>query len=585
MKRKLFLLFACMTFFVQAIYAQDIILKRTGDEIKVTVTEVSTEYVKYKKFEYLTGPVHNISVSEIFMIKYEDDSRDVFEKNQVTGKIQIKHHEAEKISLPQMKQVSNGTFEMLAFDGASVSFRAVVETPVYSVSQVSDGRTIEAVSIRFKNGVATVRSSSDDSSMQLGVSDMLLSKGTEVQCSFKNVPAGFVPQTIVFLTSETAAPMSYDVAAGEWIKSKETAVSTSSSSVPKTSPKPKPQNSSNDIVDLLENNIIEAEITGGDITYVNLRIRRLVPDVVNVQIPAGSFFVSENPAAQNMVATAEKRTRLTTNGWVNLSIPAACANRPKDIPDGNDKFSVQRSPNQKELAQLMLALGKSGATTLVKQAAVWIVTDNADFDDLGILTTSQGNTRAIWYETTTRAMKICAEAGIDITKKNIWNDKETIVSKLSAGELKNWLRNFGVSKPTQTQSSASTTDSNAAQTANTRPLTIKCVNDIKSGTGVPDTKVHLAYYDKRDSKWVIRLATADASGIARFNIPVGEDKASYAFLVAFTEEKLSQAMNDVDNNKRYTMRMPDDTMELELWIATNGESMTNKKGSVQMWYK
>jgi hypothetical protein len=312
---------------------------------------------------------------------------------------------------------------------------------------------------------------------------MLLPKNTEIRCRFENIPAGFVAQTIVFLTGETAAPMSYDIATGKWIKPEppvvstnppvvstnppavstnpsavstnppavstgSSAVSTGSPGVPKVSPNPRPQKSSNDIVDLLENNILEVEIAGGNITYVNLRVRRLVPEVVNVTIPAGSFFVSDNPAAQNMVATAEKKTRLTTDGWVSISMPAACANRPKDIPDGNDKFRVQRSPNQDELTRLMPALGKSNATILVKQAAVWIVTDDADFDDLGILTTSPGNTRAIWYETTARAMKICAEAGIDITKKRIWRDKETIVSKLSAGELKNWLQNFGVPKTT-----------------------------------------------------------------------------------------------------------------------------------------
>jgi hypothetical protein len=209
-----------------------------------------------------------------------------------------------------------------------------------------------------------------------------------------------------------------------------------------------------DIVELLENKIIEAEIRGSDITNVNLRIRRLVPYAVNVRIPVGSFFVSENPSAQNMVATGANNVRLTTAGWQSISIPAACANRPKDIPDSSDKFSVQRLPNQEELARLMPVLNKSGAGTTTKQAAVWMITDNADYDDLGILVSSPGNVRAIGPETTARAMKICVEAGIDITKKNIWRDRETIISKLPAGELKNWLKNFD--KPEQTPPAPST---------------------------------------------------------------------------------------------------------------------------------
>jgi hypothetical protein len=196
-----------------------------------------------------------------------------------------------------------------------------------------------------------------------------------------------------------------------------------------------------DIVELLENNIIETDISGNDITQMDVKIRRLVSYAVNVRIPVGSFFVSKNPEVQNMVATAEKKMRLTNGNWQDISIPAACANLPKDIPGSGDKFSIQQSPDQAELAQLIPTLDKANASILVKQAAVWIVTDNVDFDDLGILINAN-NTRAIWYESTARAMKICAEAGIDITKKKIWNDKETIASKLLEGKLKNWLKNF-----------------------------------------------------------------------------------------------------------------------------------------------
>jgi hypothetical protein len=202
------------------------------------------------------------------------------------------------------------------------------------------------------------------------------------------------------------------------------------------------QTGEHDIVELLKNNIIEAEIRGGDITYVNLRLRRLVPGPVSVLVPVGSFFVSANSSAQNMVATGAKKVRLTNNGWQSVSIPAACANRPKDIPDSNDKFTVQHSPNQEELARLMPVINKSGAGTITKQAAVWIITDNADYDDLGILVSGPGNARVIGTAEAARAMKICADAGIDITKKNIWRDRESIMSRLPAGELKTWLKNL-----------------------------------------------------------------------------------------------------------------------------------------------
>jgi hypothetical protein len=624
MRKKLIMMFVCFVFFAQALYAQDVITKQNGDIINSKIMEVGTETVKYKKFELPNGPDYIISAEEVFMIKYEKGNKDIFEKNQATGKIQIRHVDAENgkppvqqqqplalepkstatasdnknselkeitdelpvpaegetlyegtatfpnvdvkdfkiafllsadnstmynwkimykelkvkangtsvdlrstsekrapvgkdttyidlgntkisgltfvnggakakiwhkyvstdystsrttevnfgtveiffriikgkgpaivenksVSEPQntqssqVKQPDNGTFEFLDFDGVSVSFRAVVETPFYMASLSSGDRTIKASSINNTKGNirigdgATARPGSslllDDNSPNLR-----LPKDTEVKCTFENIPAGFTPKSIVLLTNEKAAPMSYNLTTGEWVRPKQIGAAGGQSTQSAQLGEPySAKNGEYDIVELLENNIVEAEISGNDITQVNVKIRRLVPYAVNVRIPVGSFFVSENQSAQNMVATAEKKVRLTTGGWQNISILAACANRPKDIPNSNDKFSINQSPSQAELAQLMPALNKANASTPVKQAAVWIVTDDANFDDLGILTNAD-NTRAIWYESTTRAMRICVEAGIDITKKKIWNDKETIVSKLSAGELKNWLK-------------------------------------------------------------------------------------------------------------------------------------------------
>jgi hypothetical protein len=471
MGKKLITVFACLVFFVQALYAQDVIVKQNGDIINSKVLEVGTEIVKYKKFEHLTGPDYTISAAEVFMIKYETNNKDIFEKNPVTGKIQIRHIKAEVDTgnLPppaqpqpvqqqqpqpqpqpappstQVKQTNNGTFEMLGFDGASVTFRAMVETPFYMVSLSSDDRSVKASSISNNKGDIIIgggATATSGSLLLLGGSapNLRLQKDTEVKCTFENIPAGFTPTAIVLLTDEKAAPMSYNISSGEWIKLKQTGAAGGSPAQSGDDPY-SAKSGEYDIVELLENNIVEAEISGNDITQVNVKIRRLVPYAVNVKIPIGSFFVSENPSAQNMVATDEKKARLTTGGWQNVSIPAACANRPKDIPDNSDKFSIRQSPSQEELVKLMPVLNKANASIPVKQAAVWIVTDNANFDDLGILTNAD-NTRAIWYESTVRAMKICAEAGIDITKKRIWKDKETIVSKLSAGELKTWLMNF-----------------------------------------------------------------------------------------------------------------------------------------------
>jgi hypothetical protein len=62
--------------------AQDVILKKDGNEIKAIVKEVGEETIKYNKFDNPSGPVYSIKKSEIFMITYKNGSKDVFKSEE-----------------------------------------------------------------------------------------------------------------------------------------------------------------------------------------------------------------------------------------------------------------------------------------------------------------------------------------------------------------------------------------------------------------------------------------------------------------------------------------------------------------------
>ena len=66
-------------FTVVCAHAQDIIIKKNGEEIQAKVEEVGTTEVKYRKFGNEASPVYAVLKSELFMIKYEDGGKDVFE--------------------------------------------------------------------------------------------------------------------------------------------------------------------------------------------------------------------------------------------------------------------------------------------------------------------------------------------------------------------------------------------------------------------------------------------------------------------------------------------------------------------------
>ena len=76
MKQILLMLLICTT--GNIIFAQDIIIKRSGDEIESKVIEITNEAIKYKSFHNIDGPIRNILISDVFMIIYENGVREKF---------------------------------------------------------------------------------------------------------------------------------------------------------------------------------------------------------------------------------------------------------------------------------------------------------------------------------------------------------------------------------------------------------------------------------------------------------------------------------------------------------------------------
>ncbi len=59
-------------------FAQDIITKKSSEDIQAKVTEVTTTEIKYKKFDNQSGPTFTILKSDVLMIRYENGSKDIF---------------------------------------------------------------------------------------------------------------------------------------------------------------------------------------------------------------------------------------------------------------------------------------------------------------------------------------------------------------------------------------------------------------------------------------------------------------------------------------------------------------------------
>jgi hypothetical protein len=93
----------CLLGSVTVTNAQDIITKKNGDEIKAKVLEIGVKEVKYKRFGNESGPTYTLSKSEIFLIKYENGDKDVFNEKTKEKDTPVKE------AVPEKKQAIKQT--------------------------------------------------------------------------------------------------------------------------------------------------------------------------------------------------------------------------------------------------------------------------------------------------------------------------------------------------------------------------------------------------------------------------------------------------------------------------------------------
>jgi hypothetical protein len=79
--RKLIILLCILSGFLSA-YSQDEITLRTGETLKAKIVEVGLQDITYKKAENPAGPFYTLKKEKVFMIKYENGTKDVFEAAQ-----------------------------------------------------------------------------------------------------------------------------------------------------------------------------------------------------------------------------------------------------------------------------------------------------------------------------------------------------------------------------------------------------------------------------------------------------------------------------------------------------------------------
>ena len=108
-------------------------------------------------------------------------------------------------------------------------------------------------------------------------------------------------------------------------------------------------------------------------------------------------------------------------------------------------YQGESRPNGKNLANLLSLLHVRYEWLMYGKHSDDAAENNASYSDLGTLVygSPYGGRRAINEYEAARAMQLCQEAGIDITGKRIWRDRNRILGGLTDQGLRSWLQSAG----------------------------------------------------------------------------------------------------------------------------------------------
>ncbi|MCX6646681.1 MAG: hypothetical protein NTY09_10030 [bacterium] len=212
------------------------------------------------------------------------------------------------------------------------------------------------------------------------------------------------------------------------------------------------------IYSLVANDKIEIVAQGDTYNTVKITGISLVEEDLHVVIPAGTYLAARLNDVQNMVVTKTAELDLPALGTFEVIVQTASLETHESVPVPGNYFTAVGDFSS-ALTDLIRVIGDSEDSYETIQAAVWIVTENPDYADMGIMRIKDGvvtgysyqdfegtdltdedrGDRLITAEDVVQAMIYAEQAGMDVHRKHIWIDNDEILNDLPAGVLLDWL--------------------------------------------------------------------------------------------------------------------------------------------------
>ena len=200
-----------------------------------------------------------------------------------------------------------------------------------------------------------------------------------------------------------------------------------------------------DLLDAMDAGLVEVEAHGAGAEAVTLRIRRTGDSPIVVTSPVAVYFDAED--GRDMIARRDGWIVLDGDGRQEWTLRAVGRQRDLDPPGAGDRLAVlppSTAPAIEDLLQEIQAgtYTVSNSPTLypprtpvMEQAAVWIADGDAEYAEMA--PHIAGPMLPAQYAAAF-ALIFVDRAGIDVTRRSVWADREQVFGRLRDQGLRIW---------------------------------------------------------------------------------------------------------------------------------------------------
>ena len=202
-----------------------------------------------------------------------------------------------------------------------------------------------------------------------------------------------------------------------------------------------------DLFDALDAGLVEVEARGAGPEAVTLRIRRTSREPLVITSPVATWFAADG--ARDMIARRDGWVVLNDDAWRDWPLRAVGRQRDRDPPGPDARLDI-RPPSAAPAIESVLYQIQAGTYTVgdsptlypprthvVEQAAVWIAGEDEDYASME---SRIGGPRVPAQYAAAFALVFVDRAGIDVTGRRVWNDREEIFGGLRDQGLRLWYQ-------------------------------------------------------------------------------------------------------------------------------------------------